>query len=334
MKKIIALMLVLSLAFCFVACKKDDKKDETPAEKNYQLAIGVALTQEVKDGKLTGNISNTVAAIIIDADNKIVACRIDTLAIDELEIENGIVAAKTYQTKAEKGSAYGMLTNSDYYGSKLAEWDTQAKAFETFVTGKTQAEVNGIAVDADGKTTNTDLKAGCTIAITDFIKAVDNAFKSTKKVAFKTADALTLGVSATGTVANEEDNQDNPIPNNFSYTVDFAATAFAGGKVVAAIIDSNVATTTIEGTEFTAVEYPGTKLEQGDAYGMLTNSDYYGSKFAEWYTQAQNYANLANGKTAEELAGLSTDKTELTGICTMYAGGYKAALQKAATYTR
>ena len=60
----------------------------------------------------------------------------------------------------------------------------------------------------------------------------------------------------------------------------------------------------------------------------------WGSKFAEWYTQAQNYANLANGKTVAELAGLSTDKTELDGICTMYAGGYKAALQKAATYTR
>ena len=327
MKKIIALMLVLSLAFCFVACKKEEeKKEETPTEKNYQLAIGVALTQE------EGEVANTVAALIIDADNKIVACRIDTLAITAT-LTNGIVAAGTYQTKAEQGSAYGMLTNNDYYGSKLAEWDTQAKAFETFVTGKTQAEVNGIAVDADGKTTDATLKAGCTIAITDFIKAVDNAFKSTKKVAFKTADALTLGVSATGTVANLEENN-ALVPNSLSYTADFAATAFAGGKVVAAIIDSNEATTTVEGTEFAAVEYPGTKLEQGDAYGMLTNSDYYGSKFAEWYTQAQNYANLANGKTAAELTGLSTDKTELTGICTMYAGGYKAVLQKAATYTR
>ena len=324
MKKIIALMLVLSLAFCFVACKKDDKKDETPAEKNYQLAIGVALTQD------KGEVANTVAAIIIDADNKIVACRIDTLAITATLTE-GLVDAGTYQTKAEAGAAYGMLGNP--YGSTLAEWDTQAKAFETFVAGKTQAEVNGIAVDAKGKTTDETLKAGCTISITDFIKAVDNAFKSTKKVAFKTAEALTLGVSATGTVANVEDNQGNAKLNELSYTADFAATAFAGGKVVAAIIDSNEATTTVEGTEFAAVTYPGTKLEQGDAYGML-NSPWGGSKFAEWYTQAQNYANLAIGKTAAELAGLSTDKTELTGICTMYAGGYKAALQKAATYTR
>ncbi len=321
MKKIIALVLVLSLAFCFVACKKD-KKEETPAEKNYQLAIGVALTQD------EGEVANTVAAIIIDSNNKIVACRIDTLAITATLTE-GLVDEGAYQTKAEAGADYGMLGNP--YGSKLAEWDAQAKAFETFVAGKTQAEVNGIAVDANGKTTDATLKAGCTIAITDFIKAVDNAFKSTKKVAFKSADALTLGVSATGTVANAEDRQGNAIPNELSYTADFAATAFAGGKVVAAVIDSTEATTTVEGTEFAAVEYPGTKLEQGDAYGMLSD---YGSKFAEWYTQAQNYANLAVGKTAAELAGLSTDKTELTGICTMYAGGYKAALQKAATYTR
>lgn len=329
MKKIIALLLVLSLAFCFVACKKDEPETpapqgpSAPVEADYKLAIGVAVDQD------KGEVANTVAAIIIDSNNKIVACRIDTLAV-AATLTDGVVDEATFKTKAEQGDAYGMLNNP--YGSSLAEWYNQAKAFETYVTGKTQAEVAGIAVNDEGKATDATLTAGCTIAITDFIKAVDNAFKSAHKVSFKSAATLTLGVSAIGTVANAEDNQGNTILNSLSYTADFAATVFANGKVVAAVIDSNEATTTVEGTEFAAVTYPGTKLEQGDAYGMLTNSPYYGSSLAEWYVQAQNYANTAIGKTAAEVAGLSTDKIE--GSCTIDVGGYKVALEKAASLAR
>ena len=325
MKKIIALVLVLSLSLlCFVACGNKDKGNNddqnTPTEKNYTLAIGVATTQ---DG---AEVANTVAALILDSDNKIVACRIDTLAINAT-LTDGIVDAGTYNTKAELGKNYGMLTNSPYYGSSLAEWDDQAKAFETYVVGKTQAEVNGIALNEDGKPTDTDLTAGCTIAVADFIKAVDNAFKSVRKVAFKSSETLTLGVSAVGTVANVEDKDKNPTPVA-SYTADYAATVIAGGKVIAAIIDSNEVTADIANNEIGTITNPGTKLEQGDSYGMVA----YGNAVAEWYAQAQAYANTAVGKTASEVAGLSTDKIE--GSCTMYVGGYKAALEKAASYTR
>lgn len=322
MKKIIALVLVLSLSLlCFVACGNKDKDNNddqnTPTEKNYTLAIGVATTQ---DG---AEVSNTVAALILDSDNKIVACRIDTLAI-KATLTDGIVDANTYKTKAELGKDYGMLSD---WGSKLAEWDDQAKAFETYVVGKTQAEVNGIALNEDGKPTNADLTAGCTIAVNDFIKAVDNAFKSVRKVAFKSSETLTLGVSAVGTVANVKDKDKNPTPVA-SYTADYAATVIAGGKVIAAIIDSNEVTADIANNEIGTITNPGTKLEQGDSYGMVA----YGNAVAEWYAQAQAYANTAVGKTASEVAGLSTDKIE--GSCTMYVGGYKVALEKAASYTR
>lgn len=317
MKRIVSLVLVLVLALSLLVGCGGAK------EKEYTLAIGVATEQ---DG---AEVTNTVAAVII-SDSKIVACRIDALTI-KATLTDGIAAAGTYKTKAELGDAYGMLTNSDYYGSKLAEWDDQAKAFETYVTGKTQADVNGIAVNEEGKPTDAALTAGCTVAVSDFIKAIDNAFKSERKVAFKSAAALTLGVSATGTVANEEDNDGNP-KAVLSYTTDFAATVMADGKVAAAVIDSLDLTAAVANNEVGAIENKGTKLEQGDAYGMLTNNDYYGSKLAEWYTQAQAYANTAVGKTAAEVAGLSTDKIE--GACTIYVGGYKTALEKAASYTR
>ena len=318
MKKIISLALVFVLALTvLVGCGGANN------EKDYTLAIGVATEQ---DG---AEVTNTVAAVII-SDNKIVACRIDALAIKPT-LNNGIAAAGTYKTKAESGDAYGMLTNSDDYGSKLAEWDDQAKAFEAYVTGKTQADVNGIALDDNGKPTDAALTAGCTVAVSDFVKAIDNAFKSEHKVAFKSAAALTLGVAANGTVENEKDNEGNP-KNVLSYTTDFAATVIADGKVVAATIDSLDLTATVTNDEVGAIENKGTKLEQGDNYGMFTNNDNYGSKLAEWHTQAQAYANTAVGKTAAEVAGLSTDKIE--GSCTIYVGGYKIALEKAASYTR
>ena len=321
MKRIIALILVLTLSvFCFAACKKNknnNNNDDTTTEKDYKLAIGVATTQDGKE------VDNTVAALILDSDNKIVACRIDTLAVTA-SIKEGVVAAGTYKTKAELGDEYGMLTNSDHFGSKLAEWDDQAKAFETYVAGKTQAEVNGITL-TKGKT---DLIAGCTIAIDDFVKAVDNAFKSERKVAFKSSTALTLGVSANGTVANGEDNNGNAILTKISYTADYAATVIAGGKVIAAVIDSNEVTASIENDEVGAINNPGTKLEQGDNYGMVA----YAGAVAEWYAQAQAYANTTVGKTVAEVAGLSTDA--IAGSCTMYVGGYKVALEKAASYTR
>lgn len=318
MKRIVSLVLVLILALSLLVGCGGAK------EKEYTLAIGVATAQ---DG---AEVASTVAAVII-SDNKIAACRIDTLAI-EPEITDGIAATGTYKTKAELGDSYGMLTNNDYYGSKLAEWDDQAKAFEEYVAGKTQTEVNGIAVDESGKPTDSALTAGCTVAVSDFIKAIDNAFKSEHKVAFKSASALTLGVAANGTVANEKDNNNNTTAV-LSYTADFAATVMADGKVVAAIIDSSdVSADIAENGEVGAIENLGTKLEQGDSYGMLTNNDYYGSKLAEWYVQAQAYANTAVGKTAAEVAGLSTEKIE--GACTIYVGGYKTALEKAASYTR
>jgi hypothetical protein len=327
MKKIIALVLVLTLSlFAFAACggkdKGDNNDDKTPAEKNYSLAIGVATTQSAKD---SAEISNTVAALIIDAENKIVACRIDTLSV-KATLTDGIVDAGNYKTKAELGDSYGML-NSPWGGSTLAEWHNQAKAFETYVVGKTQAQVAGIALNSDGKPTDAALTAGCTIAVSDFVKAIDNAFKSDRKVAFKSSEALTLGVSANGTVANVKDKNNNPTAVA-SYTADYAATVIAGGKVIAAIIDSNEVTADITDNKIGTISNPGTKLEQGDKYGMVA----YGQAVAEWYAQAQAYANITVGKTAAEVAGLSIDKIE--GSCTMYVGGYKVALEKAASYTR
>ena len=301
MKRIIALVLVLALsAFCFVGCKK---------EKSYSLAIGVATTQS------GASVTNTVAALVIDEDGKIVSCRIDCIDVKAALLEDGSVdASKTYTSKSEQGDAY-----DSYMPMAAGRWYQQAQAFESYVTGKTQADVSAIALGTDGKTENKDLIAGCTIAISDFVKAVENAFKSAHKVSFKTKADLTVGVAVCADVAQKGES-------GATFTADFAATVIADGTILASVIDSNEVTSTISDGEFGAIVNKGTKLEQGDAY-----DSYMPMASGRWYQQVQAFASTAVGKTPEEVKGLAIEN--IAG-CSIYAGGYKNALEKAASYAR
>ena len=309
MKKVFSLILAIALCVALLTgCASFYKSD-------YALMIGVTTSQSEAE------VSNTVAAIVIDKDYRIVSCRIDTIAVKPAFTDEGkIDASKTYASKVELGDAYGMLTNSPYYGSSLAEWDDQVKAFEKYVTGMTKAEVNAIAVNG-GYPTDEALRAGCTIAVSDFIKAINKAFDGGYMVGFQTKGDITLGVSVLADVSDKS-------AGNASYTADFSAVAIVDGKVIAAVIDSKEVTCKYTAEDdFAKISDKGTKIEQGDKYGMVA----YGDAIAEWYEQAQAFADTAKGKSVSELTALST---EGVAGCTMYAGGYKMALVKAAENAR
>ena len=298
MKRIVSLILVLCMtAVLFAACGAK--------AQSYELGIGMAVT--ANNAKL--KYSATVAAVVV-ADGKIVDCRIDAMDITATIADGAVVKSSDFKSKAELGDAYGMLSD---YGSKLAEWDDQAKFFENAVKGKTATEVAAIA------TGDAALTAGCTIDVTDFVKAVVNAMNSTHKTAFSTADALTVGVAIDGSVSDKN--------GNASFATNASAVVIAGGKVVAAVIDCADGTLTIENGEGTALTYAGSKLEQGDNYNMVA----YGNAISEWYVQAQVYANTAVGKTAAEVSSLAT---EGVAGCTIAVDGYKAVLVEAAQNAR
>ena len=122
MKRIICVCLVLVLALAaFASCGAK--------EADYKLGIGSAVSEDLAKIKT----SLTTASVVLDADGKVVLCRIDTIDVAPLVKEDGsFEPAASYSTKAELGADYGMLSD---YGSKLAEWDDQAKFFETYVVG-------------------------------------------------------------------------------------------------------------------------------------------------------------------------------------------------------
>lgn len=74
------------------------------------------------------------------------------------------------RSKNELGADYGMVA----YGGARAEWNVQAAAFAAYITGKTAAEVAGIAV-SEGKAADADLVSSVTISIGDFQSLIAKA---------------------------------------------------------------------------------------------------------------------------------------------------------------
>ncbi len=324
MKRIAALFLALFIiATAFIACtvpntdnndnnnndNTNNDNNNTPTENEYNLSIGVVVTENLATLKLT----ETVATIVTDKDGKIVLCRIDCVDYAAKYDDAGALVTTAPTSKVTLGDNYGSMP--------AGTWATQGAAFEKFVIGKTQAEVTAL-VNESGYAADAELIASCSINIADIAKAVDNAFKSEKKVSFKTtATTLTAGLNYKGAVADASTDESKDV----KFTATYAATVLVDGKVVATILDCAEATLKNIGDEGAeSVSFAGTKREQGDSYVMTSGA---------WYVQADAYAKAAEGKTATDIATLAT---EGVAGCTMPYSTYdfKAAIETAVASAR
>lgn len=359
MKKLFAIALCVCMILTIVACAPatttPTATDPVVTEAEYKLGMGVVVsTASSKTG--LAQVDATVATVVTDKDGKIVAARIDVAQSKfDLGADFAAESTKNFKTKMELGSDYGMAgkVDNDGNGVKL-EWDAQAKAFETYVVGKTGAEVAALELqEANGHQIAVDkalLDAGCSMQITDFMTAVDKACKDEQGVTFKTAETFTLGVAAATTAAESEAATADKDGTVKMYS-DFAATVIAGGKIIAALNDAiqpNIAVNTLG--EIVAAEFKGTKRELKEDYNMAkygASMDWNGDgKVLEWYLQSAEFSKFVVGKTAAEVADMATkvvegsgyiisaDEALLTAGCTIQITGIKAVVAKAATNAR
>lgn len=135
-----------------------------------KLAVGtvtnIAKSTNVGEKDGLAQVYSTYTALTKDASGKITSCIIDASQSNVNFDKTGKITTDItvpVQTKDELGDAYGMKKAS----SIGKEWYEQAAAFAAYVTGKTIAEVQGIAVE-QGLATDTDLKASVTVHVTDF----------------------------------------------------------------------------------------------------------------------------------------------------------------------
>ncbi len=117
-----------------------------------------------------------VTAMTMDGDT-ITSCYIDSLQTKiEFDTTGTIKTdlSAPVLTKNQLGENYGMKA----WGGAVAEWNEQAASFAAYVTGKTLADVSGIAVDERTAPTDADLSSSVTISIGGFQALIAKAAAS------------------------------------------------------------------------------------------------------------------------------------------------------------
>ena len=359
MKKLLALILCVCMALCAVACN-DTKKDPAPAPTEAEYKLGMGIVVSTASSK-TGNaqVDATVATVVLDKDGKIVLCRID-VAQNKMAIADGVVdTAKTFETKMELGDRYGMAGKVDNDGNGvMKEWYEQTKAFESYVVGKTGAEVAAMTTETvNNHEITTDkalLDAGCSMQIVEFRDAVVAACNDTQGRTFKTAQTFTLGVAAS-TPAAESKSATADEDGLVAMYSDFAATVIADGKIIAALNDAIQPKININTAgEIVSTAYTATKRNLKEGYNMAAygqSMDWNGDgKVLEWYIQSLEFSKYVVGKTGAEVKALTTkaaaaegagagyqissDDALLSAGCTIQITSIKDVVAKAATNAR
>ena len=129
------------------------------ATDTFRLSVTTEKYYESNETNL--QYDSNYAAVTFDAEGKITSCLIDasqakcSIADGKFTVEKG-----AYQSKKELKENYNMKVASPIE----KEWFEQAAAFEAWAKGKTAAEVKA-GVGEDGKPSDADLKAGCTIIV-------------------------------------------------------------------------------------------------------------------------------------------------------------------------
>ncbi len=344
MKKILAIALCLMMVLACVACGA--------AEKEYKLGMGVVVSM---DSSATGNaqVDATVAAVVTDADGKIVSARIDVAQNKMAVAEGAVDTAKVFETKKELGDRYGMagkIDNND--DGVMKEWFEQVEALETYLVGKTLADVEAMTTtEAKGHQITTDadlLAAGCSMDIVAFREAVIKALKDEQGMSFKTAGTIALGVAANSTAAESKAATADAEGTVAMYS-DFAASVVVDGKIVATLNDAIQPKISINAAgEITAKTYTDTKRCLKEGYHMAefgaTQDNNGDGKVLEWYLQSEAFSKHIVGKTADEVAAMttaaatqgavgyeiSTDADLLAAGCTIQIAGIRDVVVKSA----
>lgn len=319
MKRIFKMMIAFAVAVCVLALSSCGL-----SAKSAKFGLGAVPSYSAisANGEVNGKgtLDMTAAAVIIDKDGKIIDIKID-VAEDTVEYTSSgeLLGLKSAATKRE--------SNVKRTGSKLS-WAAQVDIFENFCKGKTHGEITA-TLTPDGYGNAELVSSGCTIVLTDMAKAIEKACNAAKTCDVGGEYRLNLGAQASqsGKSVSEEADGYGKI------TADVAASVTdKNGRCVCAVLDSAEMSFTFDRSGASTVENGKkllTKREQGYDYGMKKA----GSKL-EWFEQADAFAKICVGKTADEIKALVTSagygNDEVLGSgCTIHISDMAKAALKA-----
>ncbi len=368
MKKALSLLLLACMLFTLTACgstaapaateapaeatEAPAEATETPADATetpteataaeYKLGMGVSVSLDSSETN-KAQVDATVAAVVTDAEGKIVLCRIDC-AQNKMDVTGGAVDTEaTYITKRDLKFDYNMVK----YSNATLEWFEQVENLENWVVGKTAEDIANIEtkVNEEGYNVAVDeeLFASCSISLEAFQDAIVKACNDEKGSTFTTADAFTLGVSAISnskeSVAAADSEDGNAMVK--MYTEFGAAAVGVDGKILAALTDAIQPKITVSAEgEILNKDFTATKRELGDDYNMVK----YGNSIAEWDAQAKAFADYTVGMTADEVNAMETRVNDhgynvsaddtLYASCTIDITGMRATIATAVNNAR
>ena len=309
---LLAVLMVLSM-FTLAGCEQ-----QAAAKLGLGVVIDGSTTDATEEANGDGTYAVVMAAVTVQENGKIAACKIDEVEIVmEFDFEGVCVPTESFASKRELGDNYGMAA-----WANTTEWYAQVDALEKLIVGKTIDEVNALSGSEEVA------KAGCTIYYDGFIAAVNKAYNNATVAGASATDLVSVSYSASvsATDATEEAN------GKMEADVAFAAVAKnKDGKITAAMNDAATMGVTfdLEGytEDLTEVQ---TKREQGDNYGMAAWAN-----TNEWYVQADALDKYVVGKTADEVLGAmdatGTPNADVAKAgCTINVYAAVTALNKAA----
>ena len=332
MKKIFAFLMAVCLTVSFASCSGTSSSGKA-LKTGMGIVTGMSGSDASEDGDGAAQVDSTVAVVLLDANGKIVDCKIDVAQNKMAFTAEGAVldADKTFQTKMELKEAYDMKKASPIG----KEWYEQATAFAEYVVGKTAAEVEGIAVDEKNHPTDEALTAGCTMAIGDMIKAVSKACANAVEAGAKEGDKL--GLAVTTNMASSADADADGDGKCAAYSTYAGVTVGSDGKITSCVADATQGVISFDTKGVITSDLSAevqTKYEKKEAYDMKKASPI----GKEWYEQCDAFCAYVVGKTADEVSGIAVDeKTHptdeaLTAGCTMAIGDLKVAAATAVSY--
>ena len=137
------------------------------------VKLGVSTSQSkadaTEDAAGYNQVETTFFAAAVNADGKVVASATDCVQVKFTFDDKGASTfdtKKAISSKKEAGDNYGMKA----YGGATKEWYEQAAAFDAACKGKTVTEIKALQAE-DGKGVADLQSAGCTIYVSEFVKA-------------------------------------------------------------------------------------------------------------------------------------------------------------------
>ncbi len=157
-----------------------DSKATANDKLNIAFATSISNTDATEEKNGSVGIDATIVAAAVNAEGKVAAAKTDAVSTAITFDTKGVAtydAAAEIKTKLELGDNYNMAAygkKHDGSDGQVLEWYAQAAAFDAALEGKAAADFAALA-DADGFGTGDLAAAGCTIGISDMVKAATAA---------------------------------------------------------------------------------------------------------------------------------------------------------------